>query len=295
MKGKAGLGNRMLFTAHAVFYALVTRRVMIVDWSDYTYSHDGRNVFDELLQLHHIPKSNEAWSCLEALSVSPLIWRDHLTMSVGDRGDQLDAALSAGEKEHLLRGDPLDLDCAADVRVMWDYGHNIEGFPDRHKRAFFGTCSTDKILRILFRKYLQPSPEIVTQAEVFLERNQPLMGVHVRLSDKTTTVPLSRCFDRVDGLLAENNLFLSTDNRDVLDRFVARYGARVVSADKWYPKPGESAHQSKDCPDRLEHGREALIDMCILSRCKEFLRQEGSSFSLLADYLSARKSPAWNV
>ena len=49
VKGKAGMGNRLLSLVHAVVYALITQRTMVVDWSDYTYS--GEDVFDEFFVL----------------------------------------------------------------------------------------------------------------------------------------------------------------------------------------------------------------------------------------------------
>ena len=60
VKGKAGMGNRLLSLTHAVVYALITKRTIIVDWSDYTYSHSGEDVFDEFFVLNGVGGSRES-------------------------------------------------------------------------------------------------------------------------------------------------------------------------------------------------------------------------------------------
>jgi hypothetical protein len=122
-----------------------------------------------------------------------------------------------------------------------------------------------------------------------------VIGVHVRHSDSKTDAPLSQCFDRIDALHDDGSLFVATDNSDVLVQFERRYGRRVVASEKWYPTPTRAAHQSVDCPDRTENGKAALLDMLVLSRCEALLRQEGSTFSLVAGHFSGRPCSAWNV
>ena len=48
VKGKAGLGNRMMSAMNGILYAMLSGRRLVVDWSDFTYSNDHTNVFPKL-------------------------------------------------------------------------------------------------------------------------------------------------------------------------------------------------------------------------------------------------------
>jgi hypothetical protein len=308
VKGKAGMGNRLLSLTHAVVYALITKRTMIVDWSDYTYSHSGEDVFDEFFVLNGVAQSRESLSGLTSLTISPPEWRGHLDLSVRANKKRARRAnrwrrripglsvLSPRRTDwNLPDKNPVDVECPADVRVMWAYNHQIQLFSDQHKRALFGTESAAEIVQVVLREYLRPTSEIQARADDFVARHQPMIGVHVRHSDMRMDAPISRCFDRIDTLRDDCHLFVATDNSDVLIEFEQRYGQRVVASDKWYPAPDAAAHQNENCPDRTENGKAALLDMLVLARCETLLRHEGSTFSRVAGYFSGRPCPAWNV
>ena len=68
------MGNCLLSLTHAVVYALITKRTMIVDWSDYTYSHSGEDVFEEFFVLNGVAQSQGSLSSLKGLTISPPEW-----------------------------------------------------------------------------------------------------------------------------------------------------------------------------------------------------------------------------
>ena len=121
----------------------------------------------------------------------------------------------------------------------------------------------------------------------------PMVGVHVRYSDRQ--VRLDAIVRRVDALIEREpglRVFLATDNRAVADRFERRY-REIVTTPHWYPEPGSHSHQSADCPDRLENGVEALVDLFLLAECEYLVCDSASSFARVATLLTS--APATHI
>src|SRR5436190_15007750 len=85
VKGKAGLGNRMLFALTGILYARLTDRRAVIDWRDHTYSDDGSNAFPRLFDCSSCGTTDEL---PVTDSVAPTIWRGSLAKSVGGRRRQ---------------------------------------------------------------------------------------------------------------------------------------------------------------------------------------------------------------
>ena len=75
VKGRAGLGNRMLCALTAILYARLTGRRLIIDWSDDTYSNDRSNAFHHYFQCSSCSPTD---GILSTDSVSPSLWLGHL-------------------------------------------------------------------------------------------------------------------------------------------------------------------------------------------------------------------------
>jgi hypothetical protein len=85
-------------------------------------------------------------------------------------------------------------------------------------------------------------------------------------------------------------IFLATDNQRMVNIFNQEFD-RVVVAPKWFPPPGERMHQNWDtCPDRIQNGKEALVDLCLLAECNDLVFSSQSSFGYLASILSNANS-----
>ena len=101
---------------------------------------------------------------------------------------------------------------------------------------------------------------------------------------------ISEYFAAADRALAryrDADIFLSTDNRDVVGWFRGRYGeARVIVTDKWFAQPGQSLHKNPLCPDGIGSAQEAVVDMGLLASCDFLITLGNSSFSIVANALS---------
>jgi hypothetical protein len=288
VKGRSGVGNRVFSLLTAVLYARLTRRRLLVDWSDPTYSNLGSNAVHQFFISELFGPSDEIPS---TDSVRPEIWRGHLH----DSAKALQARRAPG-----LKGDPLvwkrfsvslsQLDYPEEVLVMWTY------FPliDQLRRHLHGEFSglrelgTETILRRLVRESLELHPAIRERVDG-IKRNwpdEPAIGVHIRSTDKLTNIRAVR--RKVDDLRAQHPgapVFLASDSRAVEDSF-ARIWPGLLTAPKWYPSGGRSLHQNVECPDRTINGIEALIDLYLLAACGYLVVDTSSAFSRLACVLT---------
>jgi hypothetical protein len=288
VKGRAGLGNRVFSLLTAVLYARLTRRRLLVDWSDASYSSDGSNVVHQFFISKLFGPSDQI---PDTDSVRPQIWRGHLRESA-----------SAMAKTHApeLADDPLiwrrfsvslsKLDYQEEVLVMWSY------FPliDQLRRHLHGEFSglrkldTEIILHRLMCESLELHPAIRKRVNGLKGSwaAKPVIGVHVRSTDKMTSVRVVR--RKVDELCSQHPgapIFLATDNQAVEDLFVRTYPG-LLTAPKWYPSSGKALHESIECPDRALNGVEALTDLYLLAGCDYLVLDKSSSFSRLVSILA---------
>ena len=296
VKGKAGMGNRLRFLTHAFAYAIASRRALVIDWSDPTYSNDGQNVFQEYFEPDNLDLLEVELKSLNGIGVIPDIWDGNLNCSVSEMKGMMDQAINQRKRELLLSG-PLwgGFDNPVPIQVVWGYNQHLEYIPLALLSRVIEKKSSREILIWFFQEILTLNRKLRQRIESFVVKNPSMIGVHIRQSDKKATHPLSTCFEKIDRLDDSHSIFLATDNLQIFEQFAQRYGDRVISTPKWYPSPGTSCHQNKQCPDRLENGREALVDIYILSQCKFLLRQKGSSFTEISDYIAGRQSEFWNV
>ena len=77
VKGKAGLGNRMMSAMTGILYAMLSSRRVVIDWSDFAYSNAGENVFPRLFST---PNSDPSLPLDAGESVRPLVWRGAFTI-----------------------------------------------------------------------------------------------------------------------------------------------------------------------------------------------------------------------
>src|SRR5258707_11755107 len=92
VKGKAGLGNRILSLLGSILYADITSREIIVDWSDPAYSDDRTNVFNRFF-------SSPITSGVEAVPAQSTIWPPAWEGQLPSSVDELLSACEPGNSE----------------------------------------------------------------------------------------------------------------------------------------------------------------------------------------------------
>jgi hypothetical protein len=290
VKGRAGLGNRMLGALTGILYARLTRRRLAVDWRDELYSSDGSNVFGRYFRcaeagsLDEIPNTD---------SVTPAIWRGRLDDSVTAL-EQHAAHLGDVEFRRRSSVDLMRLDHEEQVAVMWLTLSQVLVLTSRHTHAFdaLGGQPAYELLRRSLRDDLVLQSEIRERVDEFerSEFGETTIGVHVRFSDRR--VDLETIRRRLAAVVRREpaaRIFLSTDNAEVKALFEQAY-PRVVTAPHWYPPAGTPAHRHRDCPDRSRNGVDALVDLNLLADCDYLIGDTTSSFARVAVLLSRAPS-----
>src|SRR5579871_3449573 len=134
LKGKAGLGNRMLAALSAILFARLTQRKLVIDWRDETYSDDRSNVFPHLFEC---PGTDLGDAVPETDSISPNIWRGRMAQSVAEVIQEIDPSAHTSRSGYRrFSADLTRLDHPETVLVMFSYTHTIPALR-RHFRGEF--------------------------------------------------------------------------------------------------------------------------------------------------------------
>jgi hypothetical protein len=291
VKGRAGLGNRMLSALTALLYARLSGRRLVVDWSDPTYSDDGSNVFHRLFESRWI---DPAIGMPTSDSVAPPAWRGQLHRRVLE----LERAFSPAGEEDSRRELAIDirrLDYPEAVAVLWMDVDKVtqlaEQFPVEFDALGVGS-GRDEVLRTLLREDLILQPGVRARVDAFKASHfrGRTVGLHVRYTD--LRVSLRRMLRILDGLLDREpdlQIFLATDNQRVATIIADAY-ENVVTLPHWFAEHGRGLHHFGFATNRLELAIDALTDLYLLAECQYLVVDLTSSFAGLAVLLSQAPS-----
>ncbi len=289
VKGKAGLGNRMLAALTGVLYARLAGRDCVVDWRDFTYSDDGSNAFPHYFQSDCVPMTEQIAA---STSINPAIWAGHLDESANDMLDRLDPDKHSHPMiSRKYSADLSRIDHNEDVLVMWCFSHQIGRLRRHFKGPFerYAAMSDREVLGDLLRNDMRLHPDIEQHVDAFAREHfgPATIGVHVRFMDRKSNVgQFTRHIDRLTRQRPDAVVLLCTDNPDVERHFRERYD-KIIMTQKWMPAGGASLHQNPECPSRLQNGVEALIDMYLLARCDYLVYPGSSTFSQISSLVSS--------
>ncbi|MBC9032725.1 hypothetical protein IAG41_10010 [Sphingomonas sp. JC676] len=290
VKGKAGLGNRMLAAATAWLYAQLSGRAFVPDWCDYTYSHDGSNVFHRLFECKD---SVVALPDFDETSVAPTRWISRLSETADKMVDDFDGGDHSSAT--LWRRYSIDLgrlDHPERYAMFWSYDAHIRRLRPHLDGAWasWRDLSDDQIIARVLRDHITLAPAIRRQVDAFAAAHFSggVIGVHIRNTDRRTSVTASlRHLAQLRARHPAATIFLATDNRRAEELVRRRYD-RVLSTAKWFPEDGAPMHQNTNCPDRLQNAVEGLIDMYLLAECDYLIFPASSTFSRIAGLISTK-------
>ena len=268
---------------------MLSGRKLVIDWSDFTYSEDGSNVFPRLFT---VPNSEAQLPVSSYKSVRPPLWKGRLNNQAAEVIQEIDpAAHRSLRAQRKFSFDLSNLEYDEHTLVMFSYTQLIPKLRGHFQGNFAGLSklSDEDIMRWLLREVLVLQEDVSSKVEsqwATLASGETMVGVHVRFTDLKIT--LASTYDAVDKLLdsiPNYKLLLATDNISVQSDMIKRY-KNVVTNEKWFPKEGQTMHQSEHCPDRLQNAIDALIDMYTLSKCQYLIFARSSTFSYISSLIS---------
>src|SRR5690606_2910032 len=184
--------------------------------------------------------------------------------------------------------DPARLDYPEQLVVFWYYTHRMDAIMPRLRSGPYAGLDEEEVLRRVVLEEMPLAAAVRARIDSFRAEHWtgPMIGLHIRHTDRRTD--LGRYEGPVRSVLLREpdaTVFLATDNRDVEARF-RKVFPRVVATPKWYPSSMASMHQNPECPDKVENGIEALIDMYLLAACDYLVYPGGSTFSWISRLIS---------
>jgi len=291
VKAKGGMGNRMLCAVTGVLYGQVTGKKTIIDWRDGSYSNDGSNTFSQFFDCSGVyPETilpNDA-------TVNPAIWDGHLDKSMNEMISRFDPEKHSSIRIHRKYSiDVRRLDYDEDIVIFWYYTGRTEKLKKLLHEGLEGYERLDSngIIRKVLTEKMLLHADIRRRIEEFKAKRWPkkVIGVHIRYTDrKTNLAKYEKQLNRFLKQFPDAHIFLATDNQEVGCRYREKYD-NVFSTPKWFPEGMASMHQNTGCPDKIENGIEALVDMYLLAECDCLIYSGYSTFSLISRILSDAK------
>ena len=145
-----------------------------------------------------------------------------------------------------------------------------------------------KYLNIIHK--LKINSEIIEYVSVFTDTWDDMVGVHIRswYCPKKVFHSNEIFENQIDKLPEDKKFFFCSDNSDVQQHFVDKYGDRVVTYERQMfndPRLAESGHH-----DDIQLTTDAFIELLMLSKCATIVGTYASSFDELAWWMSGCKS-----
>lgn len=288
--GGGGLGDRIRSVLVAALYANISKRILVIDWSDGIYADADVNAFHRLFQLKNVksqvllPKSSKVW---------PIAWKNRLQKTMHDAYVE-DGWLNwdRGKVIEQYSFDLSKLDYEHTILVMWEFDQL-----DKLKPFYPEYADSDmNMYQYAFNNFLEVGSDLSDKIdEILSDFSENMLGVHVRATKEIQAnkgmVTLDTYLHQIEKIKKKHNcggMFIATDNIDIQQELLLKYPESIVHK-KWFAKPWESLHLNDQCPDLLENARNALIDIVLLSKCQYLCYNGLSSFGLIAHIMSEAK------
>lgn len=146
----------------------------------------------------------------------------------------------------------------------------------------------EKYLKIIDR--LEINPDIIKYVDEFTKEWKDMTGVHIRswYCQKRRFHSNDIFEEQIDSLTPDRKFFFCSDNSDVQEYFLNKYGDRVITYDRQIFNThhlAESGHH-----DDIQITTDAFIELLILSKCSTIIGTYDSTFDEVAWWFSKCKS-----
>lgn len=323
VKGCAGLGNRLFTICSAIEYCKKTNRILLVDWADGQFDEKGKNIFNAFFEIKNLDSITDFSEIknIDHLSFYPAIWKK-------DYRNNHYSFFLENSKSTFLRI-PKNILPKGRLRMIHGYWFESEngrkkipgnplthllGILSKKNYPYGGDLSYNISEDVLFFADFKPSYSeqtflkhiflksgLQSKIDAFAQENnlsKNTIGVHVRSTDKKPGKQIETLFEKIESLnLKDPQLFVATDNKQVLDQMKSRY--KVIAYEKMYPDvKGEGIHQWALFNNQLKYAAEimeaSIMDMWLLGKCEYLFYQSNSSFSLISKLLHTDKNKSFN-
>lgn len=288
IKGKGGLGNRMLSALCGLTYAALSDRHPAIDWSDGIYAETGVNAYPRLFAAPPMPP---AAAFAAAAEVIPPIWRGQIARSPVEMITEHDPDRHSSPviyRKYCV--DLARLDQPEALAVFWSYLPKF-GRLRRHLRRDprFAGRSLEEVAAGLMAQWFQPNARVAAEvARIVAALPRPLIGVHVRHTDmKVPLAPIRAALRRRLAATPGAAVFLATDNAGVQADFAAEFGPLLHHIDKTLPEAGRQLHLAAHAFDKAREAENALVDMWTLAACDQLIYSRRSTFARTAVLIGA--------
>lgn len=176
---------------------------------------------------------------------------------------------------------PIKMVPPSDPEAIVNQLHEVNPIRIWH-RSYFRKIHEKIIMKLVYTGPVKKHLE--NQGRQF--QNRKTLGVHIRKTDhalEIAPIHLKKFLRTIDTRIKHyDQLYVATDDVEVLDTLTARYGQKVLANEVMRSKGLESVHLSDIYTDRYALGLEVLTDCYCLSRCdKLILVSSNVSFAVL--------------
>lgn len=287
VKGAAGMGNRMLCAASGILWAKAIGREVYIDWRDPSYSSNKENSFFYFFENQSIMK----YPPLKDKDIFPEIWYNHEDVSMRDMLSTYDPDKFNSFIIHKKYSvNPRNIECQNNIVVFWHYigFFEIVASIAQKKLSEFKKSDIKHIVKKVMRDNFVLTKNIKDLINSYKSQNWDanMIGVHVRYTDRKISLnKINHYIQRQTKNMKEYVIFLCTDNKEIEKLFINKY-KKVVCTKKWFPNNGLTMHNNNLCPDPIQNGIEALVDMYLLSQCDVIIHSSRSTFSQVSCIMS---------
>jgi hypothetical protein len=146
----------------------------------------------------------------------------------------------------------------------------------------------DKYLKVISK--LETNSQIIDYVNDFTESWNSMVGVHIRSwYCERRKLHSNQIFEEeIDKLPSNQKFFFCSDNSDVQQYFIDKYGDRIITYERQMfndYRLAESGHH-----DDIQITTDAFIELLLLSKCDKIIGTYASSFDEVAWWMSGCKS-----
>lgn len=314
VKGCAGLGNRLFTLCAAIEYAYITKRKLVVDWSDGQFAADGINSFFEVFKINNFPlleKNKINYENFKDKSYYPPNWKSRERSNIYEIFDAKRAfdlfyvppkIIPKGRLRKVFgywsdknTKTNKNNNIAAIYSIFRNDTYELSGNYSfkRNEDFIFYMDYIPKINKKYLINHIDLLDDIKNQIFMFSKKymlNFNGIGVHIRATDKRPNKDLSSLIDLLSKYVDQNKIiFLSTDNKKIENIIKEKFN-KVISTKKYIPEISNGgihmwAKRNNNDYYKIKMFKESVIDMWLLSECKILLYQGNSTFSLVSKFL----------